>query len=218
MSQDQSKYSGMVVLFIVALLGLATYLINTFWANAINRNLLLIALAISIVIVLFRHPRLLLLVMVIALTTGANLPGEASTVFGYSQTVLVTSLALLVLISLLNYVFILLPTGDGRNAKLDTVVSRKAVLKAIMENNKDRLAQLMEINVEINFSHNGAVPILVAAEFGNIEILLMLAKYGVNFSILDEHGKTPLEIALANGFARAAEIIHYASEGKPLTV
>ena len=214
MKQARTIYSELDALFVVALISLAAYLLDYFLGNTINRDVLLVLVAVSAVMALFRYPRLLLFMVIATLTVSVNLPEELTAKLGLSRVVLMTSLAFLVFISLLNYAFILLPTGD-KKSKMDTLASRKAVLKAVMESNLPRLARLMELNVELNFNHYGAVPILIAAEKGNDDIVLILAKNGADFSVRNDEGKTPLEIALSKGFSRVAEIIHYAAERKP---
>lgn len=214
--EGKFKYVEMLALLVVVLMSFAANLPEKIVGHAIDREVLLAALAATAVIALFRHLRFLLFVAVIAVTLGANMPGEIAALLGVNPVALVIALLLMVALSLLNYVLLLLPTGDKEN-KIDTLFSRKAVLGAIAENNLSRLIRLLEINVEINFDHDGKVPLLLAAEKGHTEIVEVLVHYGADLWVRDEKGKIPMEVALAHGFARVAEILHYAAEEKRAT-
>jgi hypothetical protein len=216
MKQEKSKLPEIAALLIIVLISLSANMPEQILGQMVDRNILLGVLAASIVIALFHHIRLLMFITMVLLIVGANLPGGLAFALGVSPVVLVAVLVLVVVIALLNYVFLLMPTGD-KQSKMDTIFSRKAVLKAVIEGDHQKLARLMEINAEINFNHEGAVPLLIAAEKGNPDIVHTLVKHGADFWVRNEQGKTPMEVALAKGFARVAEILHYAAEGQPIT-
>ncbi|MDD5058312.1 MAG: ankyrin repeat domain-containing protein [Sideroxydans sp.] len=215
MKQAKSRLPEIAALLIIVLLSIAANLPEYMVEKLIDRDIVLGVLGASVVIALFHHLRFLLFITMVALIAGANMPGGLAAALGIDPAVLVAVLVLVVAISLLNYVFLLMPTGD-KQSKMDTIFSRKAVLSAVIEGNHHKLARLMEINAEINFNHEGAVPLLIAAEKGNPDIVHTLVKHGADFWVRNEEGKTPMEVALAKGFARVAEILHYAAEGKQI--
>jgi ankyrin repeat protein len=124
---------------------------------------------------------------------------------------MIISMSIIVAIALFNYAFKLLPTGVEKR-RLDTIESRKAVLAAVAKGDVVNLHRLLAMNVEINFVHEGTAPILIAAENGYADIMQILVHQGAKVRVQNAEGKMPMEIALAKGFTRTAEIIHYASE------
>lgn len=207
----QAKSSEVALLFVVSVMSFAANLPEHLLGGVVDRKLLLIALTASVVVALFRYLRFLLFMTVSILAIGANLPGELATTLGVSPLAMVGSLGFMVVVSLANYAFKLLPTGVEK-AKIDTLDSRMNVLAAVSKGDLVKLHRLLAMNVEINFTQNGEVPILVAADKGYSDVALVLIEHGAKFRVQNEDGKTPMEIALAKGFARTAEILHHAAE------
>ncbi len=163
------------------------------------------------VIALFRYLRLLLFLCVMTLAVGANLPETLAEAVGISEEVMLGSLGVLVLISLINAYFKMLPVDKVQGMeKENSLESRKAVMIAVSKGNMIRLKWLINRNVEINFCEDGVSPAIVAAEKGYSEIMQLLIRHGTDLEAMNNEGKTPLEIALANGFNRTAEIIRFA--------
>lgn len=211
MDNIQFKMSEVVLLAVVILLSLAANLPDQILAEYIDRKLLLIALATVIVIALFRYLRLLLFLAVVALAVGANLPEQIAESLGVSPVIMLAFLVLLVMISVLNYGFKMLPS-DTDKKRHDSPESRQAVLAAIEKGDLTKLHWLLTKNVEINFSQNGFSPVLLAAEKGYTDIMQVLVNHGADLNVANAEGKSPMEIALANGFNRTAEVLHLAAE------
>lgn len=200
----------------VVVLSIAANLPEAVMGKYIDQRLLLIVLAAVVVIALFRYLRLLLFLCVATLAVGANIPERLSETLGINQTVMLSFLVLIVMISQANR-FLRLPMEVDPQIKmnmpkLDTAESRKAVLIAISRGNVKRLKWFHSHNTELNFSEDGVSPVTLAAEKGNSEIMQLLIYYGANLNITSAEGKTPLEIAEAHGFNRTAEIIRFALE------
>lgn len=201
---------------LVALLSVAANLPAAIIGPYIDQRTLLIVLAGVIVIALFRYLRLLLFLCVVALALGANIPERLSEVLGINQTIMLAFLVLIVLIPVANR-FLKLPeeneaTRRRKASKLDSSESRKAVLIAIGRGNVKRLKWFHSHDTELNFVEDGVSPVTLAAEKGNSEVMQLLIYYGVNLNVRDGAGRSPLEIAEANGFSRTAEIIRFALE------
>lgn len=207
----QVKMSEVALLVIVILLSFAANLPEDLLGGIVDRNWLLIALTTVIVVSLFRYLRLLLFLCVVALAVGANLPDQLSESLGISQVVMLAFLVLLILISVLNYAFKMLPTENDKHVH-DSAESRQAVLAAITKGDLTKLHWLLSKSVEINFSQDGVSPVIMAAEKGYTDIMQVLLNHGVDFHVMNAEGKTPMEIALANGFNRTAEMLHLAEE------
>lgn len=201
---------------LVVILSVAANLPATLIGPYIDQRTLLIVLAAVVVIALFRYLRLLLFLCVLALALGANIPDRLSHVLEVNQTIMLTFLVLIVLVSQANR-FLKLPedaeAAKKRHAsKLDSSESRKAVLIAIGRGNVKRLKWFHSHNTELNFVEDGVSPVTLAAEKGNSEIMQLLIYYGVNLNVTDSAGRSPLEIAETNGFSRTADIIRFALE------
>lgn len=205
------KTNEVIMLAIVLLLSITANLPDTIVGSYINKDILLSVLATVIIIALFRYLRWMLLLTVTILALGANLPEQLASVVHVDPVVMVATLVVLVLISLLNHVFKLLPT-DAAIKRNDSGLSRKAVLEAVKTGNLNKLKRLLKMNVEVNFLQDGTSPAHIVAEQGNNEIMQALLDYGVNLNVLNKDGLTPMELALAFGFKHTVDMLKLSSE------
>jgi hypothetical protein len=205
------KLKEVAMLAIVVLLSIAANLPESFIGQYVGKDILLSALAAVIIIALFRYLRWMLFLIVTVLAVGANLPEQLATVVNVEPVVMIATLVVLVLISLLNHIFKLLPT-DVAVKRTDSSQSRKAVLEAVKTGNLNKLKRLLKMNVEVNFLQDGTSPAHIVAEQGNNEMMQALLDYGVNLNVINKDGLTPMEIALAFGFKHTVEILKLSSE------
>lgn len=205
------KLNEVIMLGIVVLLSITANLPDNLLGEYINRNILLSVLAAVIIIALFRYLRWMLLLIVTILAIGANLPEQLATVVSVDPVVMIATLVVLVMISLLNHIFKLLPT-DGAAKRTDSAQSRKAILGAVRTGNLNKLNRLIRMSVEINFLQDGTSPAHIIAEQGNNEMMQALLDYGVDLNVINKDGLTPMEIALAFGFNRTVEILKLSNE------
>ena len=208
----KEKKREIFLLSIVTLISLVANLPHKMLADLVDQKLLLIVLAAVVVIALFYYLNLLLFLCVVALAVGANLPDQLADSLGVSPIVMLTFLVLLVVISQMNAVFKKFETLKVEK-KHDTDESRKAVLAAVSKGDLTKLHWLLNANVEINFSEDGVTPVILAAEKGYTDVIQSLISHGVDLSVMNPSGQTAMEIALANGFNRTAEIMKLATEG-----
>ena len=205
------KLNELIILGIVILLSVTANLPDNLLGAYIDRNILLSVLAAVIMIALFRYLRWMLFMIVSVLAVGANLPEQLATVVNVDPVIMIATLAVLVLISLLNHIFKLLPT-DEATKRTDSAQSRKAILEAVRTGNLNKLNRLIRMGVEINFMQDGNSPAHIIAELGNNEMMQALLDYGVNLNVINKDGLTPMEIALAFGFNRTVEILKLSNE------
>lgn len=203
------------LLSVVTLISLVANLPDKMLADLVDQKLLLIVLATVIVIALFYYLNLLLFLCVVALAIGANLPDHMAETLGVSPIVMLTFLVLLVVISQMNAVFKKFEAVKVEK-KHDSEESRKAVLAAVSKGDLTKLHWLLNANVEINFAEDGITPLILAAEKGYTDVIQSLISYGVDLSVMNPAGQTAMEIALANGFNRTAEIMKLATAGDKL--
>lgn len=200
------KWSEVVLLAIVVMLSIATNLPDTWLSDYVSRESMLAALALIVTIALFRYLRWMLFLMVVVMAVGANLHEQIAEIVNIDPVIMLATLIVLVLVSVLNHVFKLLPTEKG-GKRIDSSQSRQALLEAIKTANVSKLKHLLSMGVEVDFLQDGTSPIHIVAEQGNNEMLSVLLKYGVNLNMMNKDGLTPLEVATAFGFSATAEML-----------
>jgi len=210
--QVQVKSSEIALLGFVSLMALAANLPDNLTGNLVDRNLLLVTLTVTVIISLFRYLRLMLFITVSILAIGANLPDQLATQLEISQTAMIISSGLIVLVALLYKYFGFMSSDDPESQKVDTLESRNAVISAILKRNTALLHQMLLSNVNVNFSQNGCIPIFLAIENGFADIVLVLISHGVRLRVKDGKGRTPMETALLHDDIRIAKILYYASK------
>lgn len=209
--QLELKLNEIIMLAVVLLLSIAANLPDSVIGQYVHKDILLSALAVVIIVALFRHLRWMLFLIVTILALGANLPEQLAPVVNVDPVVMVATLVVLVLISLLNHVFKLLPT-DAAIKRTDSSQSRKAVLDAVKTGNLSKLKRLIQMNMEVNFLQDGTSPAHIVAEQGNNEMMQALLDYGVSLNVMNKDGFTPMEIALAFGFNHTVDMLKLSSE------
>src|SRR5487761_2554344 len=216
--QIQIKNSEIVILLVVSLMSFTANLPDGAIGHLVDRNLLLITLAVTVFIALFRYLKLMLFITVSLLAIGANLPDQLAVQLGISRLAMIVASGVLVVIALLYKSYqarALNRNADYREDAVcyrhDTVDSRNDVITAILKGDVAALHQLLIADVEINFSQDGRVPIYLAIEKGYADIVLLLLFYGAKPRVRNKAGQTPIEFALLHNKPRIAKIIHYAS-------
>jgi class 3 adenylate cyclase len=224
--QFNIKSSEVWLLLVVSLMALAANLPANMLGHTLDRNLLLIALAVTVFISLFRHLKLMLFITVSVLAIGANLPDQLAAQLGISRTVMIVASGVLVVLALMYKLYHQRKpeskAADGNEYEAtadtpaavshlrDTIDSRLSVISAILNGDFAALHQLLVSDVEVNFSQDGQIPIFLATEKGNVDIVLLLLIHGAKLRIKNQHGLTPTDFALKLRFARIAKILHYA--------
>jgi len=210
----QAKNGELFLLAVVILLSAAANLPDQMLGGLVDRKHLLIVLGLIVVISLFNYLDILLFLCVVALAVGANLPKQLADSLGISPVAMLAFLVFLVLISIMNTAFRKYANVKEKAAqKNDNEDSRKSVLAAISKGDLTKLNWLLSNNVEINFTEDGVAPVILAAEKGYTDVMQLLINHGVDLNVMSADGKTPVEVAIAHGFNRTAEIMKIAAEG-----
>lgn len=224
--QINIKSSELWLLIVVALMALGANLPESVLGNVIDRNLLLIALVATVFISLFRYLKLMLFLTVSVLAIGANLPNQIAQQLGISQTAMIVASGVLVVMALLYKLHVQrqakrdAESADSYDSTAeipvavshlrDSIDSRLSVLTAILDGDFAALHQMLVSDVEVNFSQDGQIPLFLAIERGNADIVLLLLIHGAKLRIRNLHGLTPTDYALKLRFSRIAKILHYA--------
>jgi len=218
----QIKINELIILVIVSIMALAANLPDQVIGHFVDKNLILVALVVTVVISLFLYVKLMLFITVSVLAIGANLPDQLAVQLGISRPALIVASGVLVVLGLLYKWYYMRPqvydTGETeeteevrKNFKFDTNKSRNEVFNAILNGHLSALHQLIMADVELNFSQNGLNPIFLAIEKGYADIVLLLLTSGASLDVKNNEGHTPFEFATLRNELRIAEIIQYAS-------
>lgn len=224
--QVNFKSHDIWLLAIVALMAFGANLPADVVGNVVDPNLLLVALVVTVFISLFRHLKFMLFLTVSVLAIGANLPEQLANQLHLSQTAFIIASGMLVAVALLYKFYDQLKKNREKVVEhdhdtpadaetsishlRDTIESRNHVLAAITHGDFAALHQLLVSDVEVNFSQDGRIPIFVAIEKGNADIVLLLLLHGAKLKIKNQIGLTPTDLALKLRLARVAKILHYA--------
>lgn len=223
--QFQIKSSEIWLLLIVSLMALGANLPANMIGNVVDRNLLLIVLVATVFISLFRYLKLMLFLTVSVLAIGANLPDQLAAQLNISRAAMIVAAGVMVAVALLYKLYHRQkPESEAVEENFestaevpaavshlrDTLDSRFSLLSAIMTGDFAALHQLLISDVEVNFSQDGHIPIFVAIEKGNVDVVLLLLIHGAKLRIKNQYGLTPSDLALKLKFARIAKLLHYA--------
>jgi ankyrin repeat protein len=177
-------------------------------AASINRNLLLGILALTVFIALFLYLKFQFFMLVVLLALGANMPSEVSESLGISTLPLVIAMALMVGISLINYVVDLLPTGLEEKPKEQSAEGIKALFYAIEKGNLVYAQKILSMNFDPNLrAENGYTPLMYAAARGDAKMTELLTRNGADVRIMSADGDTAIELALRIGSQETADIL-----------
>jgi class 3 adenylate cyclase len=219
------------LLLSVSLMAFGANLPDGLFGNLIDRNLMLVALVVTVFISLFRYLKLMLFLTVSVLAIGANLPDQLATQLGISRPAMIVASGVLVAMALMYKAYYRRQDEEAQDEAMagspettlhdaeaplanhlrDTPESRFALLAAIMNGDFAALHQLLITDVEVNFSQDGYIPIFLAVEKGNADMVLLLLIHGAKLRIKNQHGLTPFDLALKLKFSRIAKILHYAN-------
>ena len=205
------KSSEVVILVLVSLMSFIANLPDHVVGNLVDKKLLLLVLVTSTVIALFRYLRLMLFLAMVILALGANIPQDFAESMGFNPMIMLVALGFLLIVSLLNYAFKLLPTGVEETAA-ETSDTRFELLTAIYKGDHTKVHELLNTDANVNFFEQGFTPLHLAVERGYPDIVRMLINSGANIDAQNAEGKTPVEVALDKKFIRSSEILFKASQ------
>jgi len=180
---------------------------------SINRNYMLGILAAIVFLALFWYLKFQSLVLICILAVGANMPTEVLESFGISRWPLVIALALLIGVTLINYVVAVMPTGLEPKEKEKSKEGIAALFYAIEKGNLVYAQKVLSMNFDPNFLHdNGYSPLMYAALRGDAKMCDLLIRNGASTTMMSKEGDTAIELALKSGSSEVADMLKRARQ------
>mgnify|MGYP003349937727 FL=1 len=125
-----------------------------------------------------------------------------------SRWPLVIAMALMVGISLINYVVALMPTGLEPKPKEKSAEGIKALFYAIEKGNLVYAQKILSMNFDPNlFADNGYTPLMYAAARGDAKMVDLLLRNGADVNMMSGSGDTAIELALKIGSTEVADTL-----------
>jgi ankyrin repeat protein len=194
-----------LVAFTATLANLPEDLLDRF---AVNRDLLLGTLALTVFIALFLYLKFQFFFLVVLLAVAANMPGEVADSLGISTTPLIIAMATMVGFSLINYVVDLLPTGLEKKPKEQSAEGIRVLFYAIEKGNLVYAQKVLSQNFDPNLvAENGYTPLMYASARGDTKMVDLLLRNGADVNLVSKDGDTAIELALRIGAQECAEIL-----------
>lgn len=138
---------------------------------------------------------------------GANLPGRLGEELGIHQGILISTLAVLVLISFVNYARQNLIVRQVKSSPRGEDGAR-ALLESVERGNMSLIRRLLNMGVEIDMRDaSGRTALTIAAEQGNNEVVRTLLQHGADHRVTDSDGRTPYEVAKDSGNTDTADLL-----------
>jgi ankyrin repeat protein len=163
--------------------------------SGVDHRWLVFGLLLVVTIALVRYSRLVMVLSVVILALGANLPQGLAATFNIEPGILMAALVVIVLLSLANR-YLKLPSGlDSRQGFADHE-STQALFRAVINGRLQEVSQLLDTGLDINArSRHGYTPLMIAAARGHGEIADLLLANGAELTMVDAHGRNALQIA-----------------------
>jgi len=175
---------------------------------ALDKRYLLAGLYGIVAVSLIKYLKFTLILVVVILAVGANLPEEMSEDLGVDRSIMLFALVAMITISLTNHIF-KLPTGLETDRKGSTTIHGvTALYSAITKGRLSTVRALLDQGVNVNVKiANGQTPLMYACSKGYGDVVQLLLERGANPNITDNAGKTALQIAREKGYTRVASLL-----------
>jgi hypothetical protein len=185
------------VLLAVVLAVLPNLDLNITRSLGISREILLWPLLALVLFVLFRNARFTMLISMVALGIGANLPQHLGVQLGVSPAMLQIALAVMAVAWLLNALFNFVPAQVSADLlKQVRIHESSAIMGAIYNGNVAEVDRLLKTGVSANVRNvKDRTPLMLAVALGYQDIARLLMKYGADVTVRDTGGETALSIA-----------------------
>jgi hypothetical protein len=163
--------------------------------SGLGRRLLMIGLLIVLAIALVRYSKLAMVLSVVILAFGANLPQEFAAALDIAPGYFMAALVIIVLFSFANR-YLKLPTGLDKAQGFDDHECAQALFGAVIKDRLQEVSQLIAAGLNIDSrSRHGYTALMIAAAKGHGEIIDLLLNNGAKLTLVDPHGRNALQMA-----------------------
>lgn len=165
----------------------------------IDKKYLLIGLIALVAVSLVRYLQFALVLTVVILAIGANLPVELSKELGVDPIVMLIGLIAMVVVSFVNY-RLKLPKGAKPIVKVDNENAARALCNAAVKGRTPMVYTLLSVGMNVNARDSqGNTPLMLAAANGHTETVKLLLTNGAEMNTKNRTGQTALTVALLSG-------------------
>lgn len=183
------------------------------WTDWISfdRRYLLGGLIAVVAVALVRYLKFTLILVIVALAAGANVPGDIAREFGIDPQISLLGLVAMIVISLSNRL-LKLPTGLEKSGRSKTAHGAAALFTAILKGRIAVVQSLLNQGVNVNVrTVSGKTPLMAAAYKGYSDIVQMLLDNGADVTSTDGRGDTAEKVAERAGYSRIVEMLRKGS-------
>jgi len=85
---------------------------------------------------------------------------------------------------------------------------------SIKNGDLDKIKEAVEMGVNIDQDINGRLPICIASDYGQLDVLNFLISSGANINVSDKYGITPLLAAIYEGHTKCVQSLIMAGAQK----
>jgi hypothetical protein len=178
-----------------------------------DRRYLLGGLIAVVAVALVRYLKFTLILVIVALAAGANVPADIAEEFGIDPQISLLGLVAMIVISLSNRL-LKLPTGLEKSGRSKTAHGAAALFTAILKGRIAVVQSLLNQGVNVNVrTVSGKTPLMAAAYKGYSDIVQMLLDNGADVVSKDGRGDTAEKIAERGGYTRIVELLKKGGTG-----
>ncbi|MDH5633987.1 MAG: ankyrin repeat domain-containing protein [Gammaproteobacteria bacterium] len=206
-AQTGSRLGDIGMVLMVTLMSVAANLPDTFEIN-FDKRYLLAALMGIVGVSLIKYLKFALVLVVVVLAVGANLPEHMASEMNVNQNVMLFALVAMVIVSLANHAF-KLPTGlEQTRSQTDRGPGGSALYGAISKGRLSTVKAILDQGVNVNIrTPSGQTPLMFASYKGFGDIIQLLIDRGADIHAKDKDGKTALNFATQKGYTRAVDLL-----------
>lgn len=203
-----SKLGDIFMVAMVIVMSMAANLPDTYQVN-FDRRILLAALMGIVLVSLIKYLKFALILVVVVLSVGANLPEHMASEFNVNPSVMLFALIAMIIVSLANQVF-KLPSGLEQQERSTDASEHggTALFSAISKGRIATVKTILNQGVNVNIrTKSDQTPLMFAAHKGYADVVQFLIERGAEIDSKDKDGRTALSFASSKGYTRVVDIL-----------
>lgn len=203
-----SKFGDIFMVIMVAAMSAAANLPDSYQIN-IDRRYLLAALTGIVLVSLIKYLKFALILVVVTLTIGANLPEQMAREFNVNPSVMLFALIAMVIVSLANQAF-KLPSGlENTERSRDAAgPGGSALFSAIAKGRMSTVRTILDQGVNVNIrTRSDQTPLMFASHKGYADVVQLLIDRGADVNARDKDGRNAMMFAKQKNYVRVVDIL-----------